>query len=580
MCSLIEPNTALLQNKNHWLLFQNPLSIIQTNAIEDVIPALKEIEERIDHNGFAAGFLCYEAASAFDKALITYKPSNFPLLWFGIYKAPKTLQSLPAGLQKYQLGPWKPDTTSAAYRKAIDHIKTFLANGDTYQVNYTIRMHTRFSGEAYGLFRQMTASQKALNNAFVNLEDYAICSASPELFFLLDGNQLHSCPMKGTAPRGKFLSEDDVLANNLKHSRKNRAENVMIVDMMRNDMGRIAIPGSVHVPALFDVEKYPTILQMTSTVTSQTDATIIDILKALFPCASVTGAPKPRTMEIIRELESSARKIYTGSIGMIAPGRQAFFNVAIRTVLVDRRNKTAEYGVGGGIVWDSTAEEEYRECRIKARVLTEIRPDFQLLESLLWTQDSGYYLLDYHLKRLKNSADYFNFPIDAVSAENFLEKATGDFKQSPLKVRLLLSEDGSLDLISERPKSSQPVSICLAKTLVNSNNIFLYHKTTHRVIYEKALAEKGGADDVILWNERNELTEASSSNIVVRIGKDYWTPPVASGLLPGTRRAELLDQGKIKEAVITKSQLKLVDGIFLINSVRPWREAFMIKDDF
>lgn len=569
-----QQNMVLLQDETRWLLYQNPETIITARSLEDVLPALILIEKHVEtDHAFAAGFLSYEAGPAFDKALKTHPQTDFPLLWFGLYKQPEILEILPEIRTSYHLDRWQPDTDISVYMQTVNRIRDYLAGGDTYQVNYTIRMRTRFSGDPYGLFRRITDSQKAAYGAFLDIGKFTICSASPELFFSLDKHDLTSRPMKGTAPRGKFLTEDRRMAENLKTSEKNRAENVMIVDMMRNDMGRVAVPGSVQVTKCFDVEKYPTVWQMTSTVKSQTAAPITDILRALYPCASITGAPKPRTMEIIRDLETSPRNIYTGAIGMIGPSRQARFSVAIRTVLVNRKSGQAEYGVGGGIVWDSTAEEEYHECRIKARVLTESRPLFKLLESLLWTPEKGYYLQDYHIKRLMASARYFEFPVSVQDIKRKLESAVPEFPDTPVKVRLLVSREGSLGLNWEKPRSSESLTVSLARTPVNRDDIFLYHKTTHRQTYEKALSEKGQTDDVLLWNDQDELTEASSSNIVLQFGNAFYTPPVTSGLLPGTRRAELLDQGKIQEKVLKKSQLAETDGIFLINSVRPWREA-------
>ncbi|MBN2103393.1 aminodeoxychorismate synthase component I [bacterium] len=574
---LLNTNTILLQHtRSQWLLFENPLTVIQTNTIEDILPALREVDSRVNkHQEFAAGFISYEAAPGFDPALKTHSLPDFPLIWFGLFQKPRILNSLPKGKTPCQLGNWQPDTNQASYQHAFDHIQSCLAGGESYQVNYTIRMNAAFTGYPFGLFRQMTKSQQALYGAYIDFGEYAICSASPELFFSLNNNRLISRPMKGTTPRGRFLSEDRFISQRLQDSLKNRAENVMIVDMMRNDMGRIAIPGSVHVPHLFDVEKYPTVWQMTSTVESQTKADLPDIFQALFPCASVTGAPKPRTMEIIRELEPTPRKIYTGAIGMIGPGRRARFNVTIRTVLVNQKTGSAEYGVGGGVVWDSTAKEEYRECQIKARILTEKRPDFQLLESLLWTPETGYYLLAYHIRRLTESAEYFDYPLDIESLLKHLNTKITDYPQKPLKVRLLLSSDGSFDISFKPPKPSHSVTVNCAKTPVDTDNPFLYHKTTLRDVYKQALSEKGEADDVILWNNRDEITESSSSNIVIQFGEKRLTPPVSCGLLPGTRRAELLDQGAIKESVIHKSQLYKADRIFLINSVRPWREAVL-----
>jgi para-aminobenzoate synthetase/4-amino-4-deoxychorismate lyase len=577
MQKLLGPHTVILSAPDRgWLLFRNPVTILCSRIQKHIIPAIEEAEKRAACGEYAAGFVTYEAAPAFDGALVTHQNSDFPLFWFGIFRQPERLDSLPAVTKDCILGPWHPDNKKADYLKAVRQIKTLLAAGETYQVNYTLRMQALFEGEPFALFHRIIQAQKTSFGAYLDLGDYVICSASPELFFHLDGSRLISRPMKGTAHRGRTLIEDRQIAQTLAESIKDRAENIMITDMMRNDIGRVAITGTVETSSIFHIEKFQTVWQMTSTVRSGTSASVVEIFRALFPCASVTGAPKPRTMEIIRNLEANPRKIYTGAIGLIGPGRSARFSVAIRTVLMNRNLHKAEYGVGGGIVWDSVPGEEYQECLIKTRILTEIRPAFQLLESMLWTQENGFYLLDLHLKRMEDSASYFDYPFQADEIQNRLCKAEAEFPESPLKIRLLLDEKGSIDLEQEPVKPSHAVTTRLAKTPVDDTNIFLYHKTTNRDVYIKALSEKGAADDVILWNNREQITEASSSNIVVKFGMEYWTPPVTCGLLPGTRRAELIGSGKIKESVIPRSQLIKADRIYLINSVRPWREAVLI----
>ena len=417
---------------------------------------------------------------------------------------------------------------------------------------------------------------------------YSIASASPELFFALDGDKLHSKPMKGTAVRGRTLAEDDANADWLAASVKNRAENVMIVDMIRNDMGQVADIGSVQTPRLFEIERYPTVLQMTSTVTAQTDAPIADIIAAMFPCASITGAPKKRTMGLIKQLEPSPRGIYTGAIGFIAPNRQVQFNVAIRTVLLDRQEKRAIYGVGGGIVWDSTAEDEYAECKVKAKVLGAKRPFFSLLESLLWEPDGGYVLLDYHLDRLRDSARYFGFqqtaaePVEAIAGFDFdklnrrLEQTSAELVEAS-KVRLLLAQDGAIT-ITHAPVTPlpDPARVVFAETAVFRDNIWLYHKTTHRSVYDNA--RNPDYDETILWNEDGEVTEATSANIVVEIGGELFTPPIESGLLAGTFRRWLLTNSKIKERILTKQLLRESNAIYLINSVRRWRRAILEEE--
>jgi para-aminobenzoate synthetase/4-amino-4-deoxychorismate lyase len=352
----------------------------------------------------------------------------------------------------------------------------------------------------------------------------------------------------------------------------------MIVDMIRNDLGRVADVGSVHVPMLFEVTRHPTLWQMTSTVAAVCRKSLVEILAALFPCASITGAPKIRTTRIIAELESTPRGLYTGCIGFIAPGRSAQFNVAIRTAVVDRVAGQAEYGAGGGIVWDSACDDEYSEALLKARILTEQRPEFSLLETLLWTPEEDYFLLDYHLRRLADSAVYFDYALDLGGVRGRLLQQVSSFCGRPQRVRLTVSRDGASEIDAAPlpvPESARPVRLGLAQSPVDSADVFLYHKTTHRQIYESRRQACTECDDVLLWNERGELTESSIANVVVERDGNLLTPPVDSGLLPGTFRAWLLEQGRIQERVLKVSELGRCSKIYLINSVRKWREAVL-----
>ena len=411
--------------------------------------------------------------------------------------------------------------------------------------------------------------------AYINTGRYIIASASPELFFQLDGEIITCRPMKGTINRGRITLEDEKQAEWLKESEKNRAENIMIVDMIRNDLGRIAKIGSVRVPELFTIEKYPTLWQMTSTVQAETNASLTEIIAALFPCASITGAPKVSTMRIISELETTPRRIYTGTIGHIAPHRKATFNVAIRTALIDTEKQIAEYGVGGGIVWDLTSADEYTEALLKARVLTEHVPQFSLLETLLWTPENGFFLLDKHISRLLDSAKYFDFPVSREQIEEYVQRISANYK-IPKRVRLLLDKNGELTseakpfhFLDEQP----PMKIHLAKEPVNSENIFLFHKTTHREVYESARKDFPDYNEVLLYNEHNELTEFTIGNLAVEMDNKLYTPPISCGLLAGTFRAFLLETGQVQERTIRMDELKDCTKIFLVNSVRKWQRV-------
>ena len=459
-------------------------------------------------------------------------------------------------------------------------IKACIARGETYQVNFTFRLRQAIDEEPWKLFLELAAAQDSPYAAFLDTPRFAVCSASPELFFELRGQRLLCRPMKGTAARGRWYAEDAAQAEWLAHSAKNRAENAMIVDMMRNDVGRIASPGGVGVRDLFRVERYPTLWQMTSLVEGQTAAPISEILRALFPCASVTGAPKPSTMGIIARLETAPRGVYCGAIGLIAPDRQARFHVGIRTVVVDRVRHTAEYGVGGGVVWDSTSADEYQECLLKAQVLTARRPDFSLLESLLWTPVEGYFLLEEHLVRLAHSAEYFGFPPCTAEARRELAALAGSLPTAAHKVRLLASREGRI-ACQAAPITAEdvhePVRLRVAARPIDAADVFLYHKTTHRAVYESAMADCQDADDVLLYNQHGQVTETAITNVVVGQGDTLWTPPVECGLLAGTFRDWLLAQGTIRERPLDLAAIRHADEFWVINSVRKWRRATLVE---
>jgi para-aminobenzoate synthetase/4-amino-4-deoxychorismate lyase len=573
--------SAILRAGGRWLRFAAPIRVVAAMRPDEVIPEIRAIEEAVNRHGYyAVGFIAYEAAAAY--GLAVHAPlSDLPLLWFGLYeKAGEAFEfaHFPSPASSCSVGLWQPAVDRADHELIVGRVKDYLARGHTYQINYTFPLHADFTGEPLAFFADLAAAQATEYAAFIDTGRFAVCSITPELFFRLDGERLTAKPMKGTAARGRTLAEDEARVAELRQSAKNRAENLMIVDMLRNDLGRVARVGSVAVPRLFEVERYPTLLQMTSTVAARTDASVVEILASLFPCASITGAPKVRSMGIIRELEPRPRGVYTGAIGFIGPQRQARFGVAIRTALIDRERGRATYGVGGGLVWDSKAGGEYAECLLKARVLTERLPAFQLLESLLWKPDSGYFLLAAHLARLADTAVYFGVPLDRSAIEaRLIERASSLSEAS--KIRLLVELDGAVAIEATpltREASSQPVRVGLAEAPVDSNTIWLYHKTTRRELYEAARASRPDCDEVILWNERGELAEASTANVVLDVDGEWLTPPVTCGLLAGTFRNWLLADGQIRERILTPADLRAARRIALINSVRKWRDAVFV----
>ena len=571
-------NEAIIRENNEWLYFSNHHQIITAEKLEDVLPALREIERLIAFNHWhAAGFLSYEAASTFDSALQTKPGAGFPYLWFGLYPEPRIV-TLPGPEEPKPILDWHPTTDRETYNAAIAKIKDCIAEGKTYQVNYTMRLHTDFSGSAWNFFLHLIQNQ---NNhaAYIDTGRYVIGSASPELFFQLDGNKMTCCPMKGTTRRGRTRIEDNERSEWLKNSEKNRAENVMIVDMIRNDLGKIAEVGSVSVPHLFETERYLTLWQMTSTVTAKTNASLTEIFTALFPCGSITGAPKISTMKIIAELENTPRKIYAGTIGHISPQRKASFNVAIRTLLIDKESQRAEYGIGGGVVWDSSSTDEYAEALLKAQVLVQQPLPFSLLETLLWTQEEGFFLQEKHIARMLDSATYFDIPITKEKLEDYFAQISSDFF-TPQRVRVLLDQAGKLrheSRLFEIIEDNQTLNVCLAKAPVDSRNVFLFHKTTQREVYESARRGFEEVDDVLLYNEFGELTEFTIGNLVVELNGQWLTPPISCGVLAGTFRAYLMETGQVLEKAITIDQLNKCTKIFRVNSIRKWQRVEIQK---
>jgi para-aminobenzoate synthetase/4-amino-4-deoxychorismate lyase len=560
-------------------LFRRPVDVVVAREIDQVLPRISELERAVGQHGLhAVGFLAYEAAPAFDPVLAVRPPSpGMPLLCFGLFEAPEQRTDPPiVGTGRCRLGRWTPSQTLRDYRRAVARIREYIAAGDSYQVNYTIRLHTTFEGDPRALFVRLLEAQPDGFASYLDLGSHAVCSASPELFFRLDHDRVTSRPMKGTAARGYDLASDLEQMAWLRSSEKNRAENAMIVDMVRNDLGRVADVGTVRVSSSFDVERHPTVLQMTSTVRAMTSSPPSQVLAAMFPFASVTGAPKVRTMEIIRDLETAPRGVYTGAIGFIAPDRQAQFSVAIRTAVVDREAGSVEYGVGGGIVWDSAADEEYRECRAKARIITRRWPSFDLLETLRWDPVDGYRLLERHLARLCEAADYFGRPLDLDHIRAELEDRRRRFADVSQRVRLLVAPDGTVSVEAapiEPPSSPRRLRLGLAIRPIRSTDPFVRNKTTHRGVYRRARSSRPDCDDVLLENERGEVTESTTANLVVAVGGELVTPPLSCGLLPGTFRAELLERGQIGERLLRPDDVATAEAVFLVNSVRGWIDA-------
>jgi para-aminobenzoate synthetase/4-amino-4-deoxychorismate lyase len=553
--------------------------VLTAAAPGEVPPLLAALEQAVEHEGFTAvGFVAFEAAPAFDPALVTAAPVGpLPLAWFALGRAPVPHPAPTAPTDAPRVD-WQPALSAADHAEAVARIRAWIAAGDTYQVNFTFPLLARLP---YGAdpAAALLAAQPTPQSVRIDTPAWTVACASPELFFAREGDHLVMRPMKGTRPRGRTTAEDQSLAGELHTSVKDRAENVMIVDMVRNDLGRFCRPGSVQVDKLFAIERYPTVWQMTSTVSGQSAASLPDVFRALFPCASVTGAPKARTLGIIHALECGPRGVYTGAVGVLRPGRQQRFAVAIRTLVVDRPSGVARYDVGSGVVWDSDPAAEYRECLHKAAVLHGPPTRPELLTTLRWTPGEGAWLRDRHLARLAESATYFGYVDPRPAATTALDAF---HSPTPRRLRLLASPSGEVRL-EHAPLPAPPDGpwkVRLDDRPLDTANPYLFHKTTHRAVYEAARARHPDYDDVLLWNERGELTEATTANLALRLDGIWYTPPVACGLLAGLWRAERLARGELHERVLQVADLRQAEALLLLNSVRGNIPACWVEGDF
>lgn len=559
--------------------FEGLESVIAAYSPDEVVAALAQIEQSVAQGRHAAGFVSYEAATALNPELSVMEAGELPLVWFGIFaERIACIDSVDKGeTADCRVSPPELAIDQTTYTSAINTIREAIARGETYQVNFTTRQSFNVNGDPFALYRRMCRNQQAPFCAWLDIGTHRILSASPELFFSLENDLLTMKPMKGTAPRRPRANDDRHQRELLAASAKDRAENLMIVDLVRNDLATIAETGSVTVPALFEVETYPTVHQMTSTVTARirSELGLTDIFRALFPCGSVTGAPKRRTMELIKGLETSPRGLYCGAIGYVSPGREAVFSVAIRTAIVETASGNGEIGIGSGITWDSDAESEFRECLAKSAFIGRDSSAFQLIESLRFDRD-GYLLLDQHLQRLAGSAAYFGFSFDSDTLRKRLAQL-GQGLSGIHKVRVLLAPDGTVTLAAQPvgvpDPGAPPATAAVSRQRVTSSDPFLYHKTTRRALYDRELRAHPDCYDVIFLNDQGELTEGSFNTIVVSLHGELLTPALDCGLLPGVLREELLQVGAIREAILTLDDLYRADRIWLVNSVRGWREC-------
>ncbi len=601
---LVFLDTSMPDSKNaQSLLFTGPVERLQFRDGENRQVFLERAARWLEQGRYLAGWLGYEFLH--DEHCLKRKDSSSILADLGVYPPPlhfdhqsgvgdfPTSAALHMDEGDYLISNLQPAMDEEQYCRAIRAILEYIAAGDTYQVNYTFKLHFEFSGSIHRFYRDLRRSQPVPYGCFIKRGDHHTLSFSPELFFRMESGTIIARPMKGTMKRGRSGGEDETIAAMLKHDVKNQAENVMIVDLLRNDLSRFidnSGGGTVQVDSLFDVERYRTVYQMTSTVVgTRFEKNVVSpaqILEAIFPCGSVTGAPKIRTMEIIDELEIEPRGVYTGAIGYFAPDGDAVFNVPIRTVVID--GSRGEMGIGSGIVADSSPQGEWQECLLKARFLTDPPPRFKLIETMLHEPADGYIFLDDHLRRLQASADYFGLVCDEAQVRARLDGLAAGFTDNSCKrVRLTVSSDGetaveatdcdrprACTLAEARKSEGRPGALVdFAYEKTDSSSPWLFHKTSRRGQYDRAWqqARAEGLADLIFCNERAEITEGAISNIIIEKDGFYYTPPLVCGVLAGVMRARLLQgdaDSKVEERVLYQEDLLTADAIYLCNSVR------------
>jgi para-aminobenzoate synthetase / 4-amino-4-deoxychorismate lyase len=555
-----------------------------------------EIEHALAGGAYVAGFFAYECGESLKNlGRCELQNTNMPPAWFGVYpqafifdhrtgefegKPPDDLMAERTQFGgDFEIRNLHLGLSGKSYAEKIAAIQEYIRAGDTYQVNFTDKLHFDFSGSPEAMFAALAIRQPVQFSAFLHDENWYILSFSPELFFRVKDRRIVTRPMKGTARRGADSAEDKAIALWLQNDLKNRSENVMIVDLLRNDLGRVCEYGSVRVEQLFTVEKYETLFQLTSEISGSLRPAVSysEIFESLFPCGSVTGAPKHRTIEIIQELEQGPRGVYTGAIGFFSPQREAVFNVPIRTVAL--QNSHGEMGVGSGIVIDSEAEDEFRECLLKSEFLTRCDPPFQLMESILW--DDGYRWLPLHLERMESSSAYFGFNFDR---ERILAALDDERMQLPCgeqtKVRVLLDRSGAVT-VSPSPveKRVGTGKVIVSASRVSSGDPYLQHKTTRRQFYDQqyAQARAHGYDEVLFLNEHAEVTEGAISNVFIEKEGQWFTPPVACGLLPGIYRRHVLETRLAFEKPLRLEDLVSADAVYICNAVRGCRKIIVVQ---
>ncbi len=579
------------------LLYTVPERIVAAYGPDEVDAALHQIAEGLARGLHAAGFFAYELGYCLEPKLKDLLPADrrVPLFWIGLFREPRPLddQATRAWLDANgaaghaKISGLKLSWTREQYDRAFASVEDYIAAGDVYQINLTMKYRFAFEGDPVAFYAALRRKQRVAYGALIRTGDFDVLSLSPELFFRREAKHISTRPMKGTAPRGRTPREDARLKTWLAMDEKQRAENLMIVDLLRNDLGRVAKIGSVEVTDLFTVETYRSVHQMTSGIQAElrSDMGLKDMLRALFPCGSVTGAPKVRAMEIIGEIEHGQRGVYTGAIGHIAPSGDAQFNVAIRTVVL--QGNGGEMGIGGGIVADSKVDSEFEECLLKAHFLTKVDTPFELIETLRFERDKGFHLLERHLARLQSSAAHFGYPFTREAVMAALDAEAARVEAPVALVRLLLAEDGASTVTStpiELPTKDTVWRFIISDQRLDEKDPFFYHKTTRRQFYDREMERQKaltGCDEVVFLNKKGELTEGTRTNLFIELDGRLFTPALTCGLLPGTLREELLDlpRAAASEAVLTPQDLLAADRIYLGNSVRGLVRAELLQPE-
>jgi para-aminobenzoate synthetase / 4-amino-4-deoxychorismate lyase len=580
------------------LEFSNPEREFAAFRIDEVIGVLEQAEAAARRGLWSVGFVAYDAAPAFDPTLtVRLRDEDDPLLelplaWFATFRdrsdvAPFVGETR-VDASPYTVSPWLATMDEDRYGENVARIRRLIAADELTQVNYALTLDAAISGDLYEFYRDLVLSQRGGNGAYLDLGRYRILSASPERFFAIDGPTVTVRPTKGTFPRGRWSKEDEANAAHLAASKKDRVEHERIVDRILEELVEIGTGDPIHISELMGLERLETVWQLASEMSTplDPDATVVDVFRALFPSAAVTGDPKLFAMETIATLESRARGVYAGAIGFIAPsdGRRpdASFSVAIRTVIVDAEEGVGEYGVGAGITGESVAEGEYEEALAKTRVLVQRRLEITLYETVRWESDHGFWWLDRHLERLAGSAGYFGFDYDEAVIRAALEREVVGVSGAH-RVRLELNRRGDviasvspeeLDAARWWPNPASEYLTCAVSTKpITSTSIYRFHKTTARRPYRDRRAMHQGVDEVLLVNERGELTEATNRNVAVMCGGTWITPPLASGCLPGILRQVLIDEGELSVEVVRVDDLEAADGIALLSSIYGWQSA-------